>query len=95
MSAWYPMPKSKIPYKGDNDLTKLTLGDHDVFILIRKDMTTEVYCKIDKYIGESQLLGLGIGWCLENEEWRKKIAKRAHKKVSDIIAENEATPQGE
>ena len=59
--------------------------DHDVFIHIKEDNTYDVYCRIDQHIKEAQLLGLGIGWCLESEDWRKRVTKRAYAKVKGMI----------
>lgn len=78
--------KFRPPYKGDAN-TKLSLGDKEVFILIREDCSVEVYSKLSQVITKSQLLGLGVGWALENEEWKDALIKKSHARMSKIVDE--------
>ena len=78
--------KFRPPFKGDAD-TKLSLGDKEVFILVREDCTVEVYSKLGQLITESQLLGIGIGWALENEEWKQALIKKSHARMKSIVDE--------
>ena len=43
--------------------------------------------KLGQAINESELLALGLTWACENEDWKKKIAKKARAKLTTMLNE--------
>ena len=77
-----------------NDVTTLTLTDTNAVIVIEDLDKVEVYMKLGQNISGAHLLAMGLRWSLENDEWRKKIARAARKKFIALCKE-EGVPVGD
>lgn len=74
--------------KSEQDKTKhIKLGKHEACLHIRRDASVEVYLDITQEILEPELLALGLSWALEDAEWKKKLARKARKKLEAMLEE--------
>ena len=89
--AYREWQKSQAPI--EDDATTLTLTDKNAIIVINTEDEVEVYMKLGQNISGAHLLAMGLRWSLENDEWRKKIARAARKKFI-ALCEEEGVPIG-
>lgn len=67
--------------------TTITLKEHECAMIIRRDGSVETYLKLTQHVLEPELLTLGLSWACENEEWKKKIMRKAREKFLRICKE--------
>lgn len=67
--------------------TNITLEEHECAIIIRRDASVETYLKIQQAVLAPELLALGLSWACENEEWKKKIMRKAREKLIRLCDE--------
>jgi hypothetical protein len=60
---------------------KVDCGRGETALVIRHDMTLEIFLEVDAVVTTQHLLALGIKWSCENEEWKEKIIRKAKTKL--------------
>lgn len=75
-----------------NTKVKLDCSQGECAIIVRSDLTVDIYVQIKDRVAASQLLALGLSWALENEEWKTALIRKARKKVVELTANQDQPP---
>ena len=63
----------------------IRVEQRNAFIVINGMDEIHLYMQLSRDITDAHLLALGLRWSLENEEWRKKIARKAREKLIKCV----------
>ena len=80
--------------KYEEPSTTYELNKRNAFIVINGMDDIHLYMQLSRNITDAHLLALGLRWSLENEEWRKKIARKAREKLIKMCEEEGITIGG-